>query len=407
MDEKVLANKRILLGVTGSIAAYKAADLASRLTKAGAEVDVVLTQAAEKFVSALTFRSLTGRKAYVEDDFWEYEQHVPHIHLGRAADLVLIAPVTAQTMARLAQGMADTLLTAAVLAAECPLALAPAMDVGMFEHVATQVNVQILKERGVEFIGPAEGRMASGLAGRGRLVEPQEICGHVRRIMGRDGSLAGRHVVVTAGGTREALDPVRFLGNRSSGKQGYALAQAALDAGARVTLISSIHNLPVPVGAELIPVTSAADMQQAVLDACDKADVLLMAAAVADFKPQKQFADKIKKKGEEMLLPLAVTEDILARVATRRREVHKPQVVVGFAAETEDLLANAKGKLERKALDFIVANDVSQPDAGFGVDTNRVTILPANGDPEQLPLQSKFGVARAVIARVATLLTSS
>jgi len=400
MGDFFLQQKRILLGVTGSIAAYKAADLASRLTKAGAEVDVVLTQAAQKFVSALTFRTLTGRKAYIERDLWEFEEHVLHIHLGRSADLILIAPVTAQTMARLAHGMADTLLCAAVLASECPLALAPAMDAGMFEHPATQSNASVLLQRGAIFIGPDKGRMASGLVGRGRMDEPYEICGHVRRILGRTGKLAGRKVVVTAGGTREAIDPVRFIGNRSSGKQGYALAQAALDRGAEVTLISSAQYLHTPVGTELVPVTTAQEMQQAVLAAVADADVLLMAAAVADFRPQEQAAHKIKKSGQELNLALTTTDDILAHVAEQRKQFANLCVVVGFAAETQELLDNARKKLEQKALTFIVANDVGRPDAGFGVDTNRVTILPAQGEPQSHPLQSKAGVARLVVDRV-------
>ncbi len=291
----LFADKRLLLGVTGSIAAYKAADLASQLTQAGALVDVILTESATHFVTPLTFQSVTGRPAHT--DLWaaSAEAHIAHVALAEQADLLVIAPATADIIARLAHGLADDLLTVTALAARCPVLLAPAMDGGMYAHPATQANLKTLAERGVVLLGPAEGRMASGLMGRGRLLEPEELFGHVRLALAQGGSLSGRRVVVSAGGTQEPIDPVRFISNRSSGKQGYALAQAALDRGALVTLVSGPSALAAPAGAQLVPVETAQEMAQAVLTASADADVLLMAAAVADFRPAHAAEQKIKK----------------------------------------------------------------------------------------------------------------
>ena len=285
--------RRILLGVTGSIAAYKAAELASRLTQVGSVVDVVLTAAACRFVSPLTFSSVTGRRAYTDDDLWGQEAHVLHVGLGRDADLMVVAPATANTLAKLASGQADDLLGLAVLASRAPLIVAPAMDAGMFGHPATQANLETLRQRGVMILGPGEGRMASGLVGPGRMVEPAEIVGHIRLALGRGRSLTGRRVLVTAGGTHESIDPVRVIANRSSGKQGFALAQAALDRGATVTLISGPTALTAPVGAERIDVETAEEMSQAVQARMETTDILLMAAAVADFRPSSSVEDKI------------------------------------------------------------------------------------------------------------------
>jgi len=397
--------RQILLGVTGSIAAYKAVELASMLTQAGAQVDVVLSAAARQFVTPLTFQSVTGRRAYGEADLWGDEAHVLHVGLGEAADLYVIAPATANTIAKLATGQADSLLTLTALAARGPILIAPAMDVGMYEHQATQDNVRTLRERGVIFAGPAEGRMASGLIGMGRLLEPEELFGHIRLALGRDGPLASRVVVVTAGGTQEAFDPVRVLANRSSGKQGYALAQAALDHGAQVTLISGRTYLPTPVGAERVDVISAAEMRSAVVDAMSGADVLLMAAAVADFRPAGPSPVKIKRSEGTPPVTLEATEDILAEVVKNRRTSGRPEVIVGFAAESQDLLKNARSKLEEKGVDLIVANDISSPEAGFEVDTNRVTLLDSNG-AQELPLTSKANVAEAVLERVIGMLAA-
>jgi len=399
-----LSDKHIVLGVTGSIAAYKAADLASKLTQAGARVDTVLTEAATRFVAPITFQSVTGRPAYTDADLWGAQAHVLHVGLARQADLLVIAPITAQTIARLAHGLADNLLTLVALAASCPILIAPAMDGGMFAHPATQENLGVLKERGVIVVGPEEGHLASGLIKRGRMTEPMDILGHIRYTLSRGGPLAGRTVVVTAGGTQEPLDPVRFISNRSSGKQGYALAQAALDAGADVVLITAPTALPTPIGAQRVDVRTAAEMAGAVLQTCPQADALLMAAAVADFRPVQAADQKLKKARGVPTLTLEPTTDILAAVARQRQETGRPRVVVGFAAETQDLLANAQAKLRAKGLDLIVANDVSAADAGFAVDTNRVTLIAADGNIETLPLLSKAEVAERVLERVVALL---
>lgn len=403
----LLDNKRIVLGITGSIAAYKAVDLASKLTQLGARVDVIMTEAAQRFVAPLTFQSVTGRAVYTE--LWssasgsDLPTHVAHVGLAEGADLLVIAPATAQTIARLAHGFADDLLSITALAARCPTLVAPAMDGGMYANPATQANVAALSARGIVILPPEEGRFASGLVGQGRLPETPTLLGAIRLLLGRDGILKGRRVVVTAGGTREPLDPVRYLTNRSSGKQGYALAQAALDAGAAVTLISAARSLAAPYGAELIPVDTAKQMQAAVLDRTVSADALIMAAAVADFRPRAASEQKIKKS-DELALQLDKNPDILLSVRDRRIESRYPRVAVGFAAESQDLAALAREKLERKGLDLLVANDITAPDAGFAVETNRVTILDADGGQQSLELLSKARVAEIVVGRAAALL---
>ena len=410
----VLFGKRITLGVTGSIAVYKAADLASKLTQAGAQVDVIITGAAEKFVTPLTFQSVTGRRAYTDNDLWGNEAHVLHVGLGHAADLLVIAPCTANTIAKLAHGQADNLLTVTALAMRTPLLIAPAMDGGMYDHSATQENIETLKRRGVTFIGPAEGHLASGLSGVGRMLETAEILGHIRVLLGRNGPLDGKKVVITAGGTQEPIDPVRVITNRSSGKQGYALAQAALEMGAQVTLITTPTSLTPPVGAQVIKVETAKQMLESVLTESANSDALIMAAAVADFRPKDMAKDKIKKEGGIPQIMLEATEDILKTVAGQRRRPEQaegtenecPRVVVGFAAESRDLLENAAYKLKSKGLDFIAANDISASGAGFAVDTNRVTLLFADGRREALPLMSKMEVAEVILGRVSKLLES-
>lgn len=400
----IFTDKRIILGVTGSIAAYKAADLASKLAQAGAQVDVILSSAAEKFVTPLTFQSVTGRRTYTEQDLWGNEAHVLHVGLGHAADLLVIAPCTANTIAKLAYGQADTLLTVTALAATCPVLIAPAMDAGMFDHPATQENLDTLRKRGATIIGPAEGHLASGLSGVGRLLETAEIIGHIRLLLGQNGPLAGKKVLITAGGTQEPLDPVRVLSNRSSGKQGYALAQAALDAGAQVTLITTPTSLTPLIGARLIPVETARQMLDAVLRDSADSDALIMAAAVADFRPKNMAKDKIKKDGGVPQIELEGTEDILKTVTVNGPGGKRPRVVVGFAAESRDLLENAAVKLKSKRLDLIAANDISAPDAGFASETNRVTLVFADGRKESLPLMSKSEVAEIIMGRVAELL---
>lgn len=395
-----IQDKRIILGVTGSIAAYKAADLASKLKQAGGLVDVVLTQSALQFITPLTFQSVTARKAYIDADLWGREGHVTHIGLGRAADLVAIVPASANTIAKLAHGIGDNLLTVTVLASHCPLLLAPAMDAGMYAYPSTQANVEILRARGATLVGPAAGYLASGLVGVGRMSEPPEILGHIRHLLAQPGPLTGKKVLVSAGGTQEPVDPVRVITNRSSGKQGYAVAQAALDAGAEVVLITTPTNLPFPVGARIVQVRTAAEMLAAVLTESTGADALVMAAAVADFRPAHPAGQKIKKSSGLNAIPLQPTEDILAAVAARKAESGFPRCTVGFAAESRDLIENAAAKLHAKKLDLIVANNISAQDAGFEVDTNRVTFLFADGRVEEQPLQGKAAVADTIIEKL-------
>jgi len=402
-----LLQKKILLGVTGSIACYKAADLASKLTQAGAQVDVLLTQAAQQFATPLTFQSVTGRRAYTEADLWGSEAHVLHIGLGKKADLLLIAPATANTLAKLAHGSADNLLTVTALAATCPIMVAPAMDGGMYAHPATQANLEVLRQRGVIVVGPAEGHLASGMSGVGRMVEPAELLGHVRQVLGRAGPLAGRRLVVTAGGTQEPIDPVRAITNRSSGKQGLALAQAAIDLGAEVTLIAGATSLETPVGAKRVDARTAQEMLESVLAALPQADGLVMAAAVADFRPVAPADHKIKKESGVPQIYLEPTSDILAAVARYKAQTGWRGCTVGFAAESHQLIDNARQKLQAKKLDLIAANDISASDAGFAVDTNRITLLYPDGRVEELPLMSKAEVAAVVLERVAALLADA
>jgi phosphopantothenoylcysteine decarboxylase / phosphopantothenate---cysteine ligase len=399
-----LQDKRILLGVTGSIAAYKAADLASKLTQAGALVDAILTASATEFVSPLTFQSVTGRGAFVDADLWGSEGHVLHIGLGKSAELMVVAPASANTLAKLAHGLADNLLTVTALAAACPLVVAPAMDGGMFDHPATQDNLATLLQRGVFVIGPAEGHLASGLSGKGRMVEPDELVGRLRLILSRQGPLRGKSVLVTAGGTQEPIDPVRVIANRSSGKQGIALAQAALDLGAEVLLVCGPIGLEAPWGVKRVNVQTTDEMLTAVLDALPNTDVLLMAAAVADFRPSSPVKKKIKRVKEVPEIHLEHTVDILKRVAEFKEKMGKPQVTVGFAAESDQLIENAKAKLESKKLDLIAANDILAKDAGFAVDTNRITLIFSDGRSESLPLMTKSEAAGRILERVVDLL---
>ena len=398
----ILSNKHILLGVTGSIAGYKAADLASMLAQAGALVDVLLTGAGEKFITPLSFQSVTGRRAYTDKDLWGNEAHILHVSFGKTADLLVIAPCTANTIAKLANGLADNLLTVTALAAECPLVIAPAMDGGMYYHPTMQENLAKLIKGGAIIIGPGDGHLASGLTGKGRMIEPEEILGHIRVVLGKNGILAGKKIVVTAGGTQEALDPVRVITNRSSGKQGYAVAQAALDSGADVCLITALTALTPPVGARVINVNSAMEMLNAVL--AESADVLIMAAAAADFVPKITAKDKMKKRDGIPQVELTAAPDILGTVANSQLSGKRFHIVVGFAAESQNLLENAAEKLRSKKLDLIVANDISASDAGFAVDTNRVTLLFANGTNEILPLMSKTEVAENIIEHTSRML---
>ena len=394
------SGKRIILGVTGSIAAYKAADLASKLTQAGAEVDVILTEAAQKFITALTFQSVTGRKAFTDADLWGGEGHVTHVALGRSGDLFVIAPASANTIARLAQGICDNLLTVAALAAHCPMVIAPAMDAGMYSQPATQANVDLLKQRGAYLIGPSAGHLASGLVGLGRMAEAVEIVGHIRFLLGRNGPLKGKKVIITAGGTHEAIDPVRVITNRSSGRQGLAIAQAALDEGAEVILVAGPAALETPYGVRRINIHTAAEMHEAVVGEMSGAFALIMAAAVADFRPVRAASQKIKKQQGLPEIKLEPTIDILADVAQRRSDTGFPHRVIGFAAESQELHQNAQAKLASKTLDMIVANDITAPDAGFEVPTNRVTLFFKDGLSESLPTLSKAEVGEIIIQKI-------
>lgn len=393
-----LAGKRIVLGVCGSIASYKAADVASKLVQAGALVDVVLTDAAQKFLAPLTFRGLTRRPVYT--DMYDPRSSLAeeHVELARGCDAMLIAPASATTLARLAHGMADDMVALTALATTAPVVVAPAMDAQMWEHAATRANAALLRERGVVFAGPAEGRLASGRMGLGRLVETETMLGALRQALGaRNGDLAGRKIVVSAGGTQEPIDPVRYIGNRSSGKMGFAIAEAARDRGARVTLVAGPVALATPYGVERIDVRTTPEMAAQVQWASEGCDAVIMAAAPADFRSAQPAERKIKRTDESISIDLAPNEDILAGLAGGF-------VKVGFAAETDQLLENAHSKIAKKGLDLIAANDVTKPAAGFSHDTNLVTLIAADGTVEELPLLSKYDVAMRILDRVVPLL---
>ncbi len=395
----MLTDKTIVLGITGGIAAYKAADLASKLAQAGAKVEVVMTESATKFITPLTLRSLTNRP--VVTSMWELtsEFSIEHVALAEAADIVVIVPATANIIAKLAAGIADDMLSCAVLATEAPVVIAPAMNVNMFQNSVTQDNLAKLKDRGFTIIDPEYGRLASGKMGLGRLAEVEKIIGIIKQVLGRSSDLAGKRIVVTAGGTQEAIDPVRYISNHSSGKMGYAVAEAARDRGAEVTLITAPTSLPEPVGIEVIQVTSAVQMKEAVAKATAQSDALIMAAAVADYQPKSTVKGKIKREiaGADLTLELTRTPDILA-------EAKGNFLRVGFAAESENLVENAKDKLQRKQLDLVAANDITAPDSGFNVDTNKITLIGKDGEVEDLPLMSKREVADKILDRVAGLL---
>lgn len=399
----ILAEKNILLGVTGGIAVYKAVDLCSKLVQAGAAVQVLMSPTAQKFVSDLTFGAISGRKP-VTDLFQLYQgAKIGHVTLAHDADLFLVAPLTAHTLAHLAQGMADGVITATALSTRSPMLLAPAMETNMWEHPATQANVETLKIRGAYFIGPEAGRLASGGVGVGRMSEPETIVEHARMVLGRKGPLSGLRITISSGGTREWVDPVRFMGNRSSGKMGVALARVARDLGAHVNLIYGSMSVAPPLGIHLWPAIRAQDMLETTLALLPETDVLISAAAIADFRPAITHDTKLKKEsGSE--IHLERTEDVLKHVAARRAEIAMPRLVVGFAAETSDLVLNARSKMERKNLEMIVLNDVTAADAGFEVDTNRITILTRDGGVESLPLMDKEAVAYHILHRVRGLL---
>lgn len=397
-----LQGKRVILGVTGSIACYKAVDLASKMTQRGAKIDVVMTDSAAKFVSPLTFRSITHRPVLTDLFDPASDSGIHHISLAERADIVVIAPATANFIAKATAGLADDAVGAIVLAANAPMVIAPAMDGHMYENPATQENLRKLRERNVYIAGPAFGRLASGISGSGRLIETPQLLGHIALVLGRQGDLAGRKIVVSAGGTREAIDPVRFITNRSSGKMGYAVAEAARDRGATVSLVAAPTSLPDPVGVTVTRVSSAQDMRQSLMTECHDADVLVMAAAVSDWRPRTTAPQKLKKgTSEHWSIDLIRTPDIIAEID------HAPLVKIGFAAETECILSNARAKIQSKGLDLIVANDVTAESSGFEADTNQVTLIDRNGCAEEIPILDKYEVGHRILDRALQLMERS
>lgn len=388
-----LQNKCVVIGVTGGIAAYKMADTAHLLTKLGAEVHVVMTENAAKFITPLTFETLTNRRCVVDPFARDFQYDVAHISLAKAADLILIAPATANILAKLAHGIADDMLTTVVLAAKCPKLAAPSMNTAMLENPVTQDNLAALKRYGFEIIEPAAGLLACGDVGKGKLPAPEELADYVLRRLARKKTLAGVRVTVTAGPTQEAMDPVRFLTNHSSGKMGYAVAREAMLRGADVTLISGPTALTPPPFVKVMPVTSAQDMLEAVQNTLPEADILIKAAAVADYRPANPAEDKLKKGDTDLRLPLERTTDILGWVAENR---HPGLFVCGFSMETRNLLEHSREKLERKKLDMIAANSLRTAGAGFAVDTNAITLITPDGI-EELPLMTKADAAAALL----------
>lgn len=387
----------IVLGITGSIAAYKAADIASRLIKTGYEVDVIMTDAAREFINPMTLQAITQRPVVAEMFTLHSEMAVEHVALAQKASVLLIAPASANTIAKIAHGMADNMLTCTALATRAPIVIAPAMNTGMYENPATQENLRVLKSRGTVVVEPGEGRLACGTAGKGRLADPDDIIDTVKAVLGRQGDLAGRRILVTAGGTQETIDPVRHITNRSSGKMGYAIAIAARDRGAEVDLITAPSELRIPKGINVTRVRTAKQMLEAVGARISSCDALVMAAAVSDYRVAAPSEHKIKKSGNTLTLTLVKNPDILA-------SARGTFVKVGFAAESQDLLANAASKLKTKGLDLIVANDITATGSGFEVETNQVTLLYPSGEAEQLPLMNKADLAHVILDRVAGLL---
>lgn len=396
----MLKDKKIVLGVTGGIAAYKAVEVASRLRKAGAEVHVIMTQEAQEFVTELTFREISGNP--VTTSMWNKVTHwnVEHIALAKMADLVLIAPATANTIARAAVGMADDMLTTTLLAAKAPVFFAPSMNTNMYENPVTQKNMAALRQRGWHMISPASGHLACGTAGIGRLPEPVDIVAAVESFFTASAMFQGKKILVTASGTIEPIDPVRYIGNRSSGKMGYAVAAEARQRGAEVVLVSGPSALEPPEGVRVIRVETTAEMREAVLQEFADSDITIKAAAVADYRAREIAENKIKKNDDTLTLVLEKNPDILKELGSLKNE---QQILVGFAAETQNLLEYASQKLQKKNLDFIVANDVTKPNAGFNAETNLIKILSRDGSIEEFPLMSKKDLAGIILDRVAAI----
>jgi phosphopantothenoylcysteine decarboxylase / phosphopantothenate---cysteine ligase len=407
MDEKrgnpiMVQDKKILLCVTGGIAVYKAAALTSKLVQAGAHVKVILSESAQKFVTPLTFQALSRNEVYVDTFDEKNPQVIAHIDLADWADLILVAPATANTIGKIAGGIADNMITTILLAATTPVWIAPAMNVHMYDHPAVKKNLTILAEYGYQFIEPSEGYLACGYVGKGRLEEPEKIVELLQQFFKNQGQLPlkGKTVMVTAGPTREKIDPVRFISNHSTGKMGYALADEAKKQGAHVILVSGPVTLPAPVGMDVVKVESAEEMYNAVLKYYDSADVVIKTAAVADYRPKISFDHKVKKQAGDASIELERTKDILFELGQRK----KNQVLVGFAAETENVEEYARKKLTAKNADLIVANNVKAEGAGFGTDTNIVTLFKRSGTVKDLPLMSKRNVAKMIIEEITSLL---
>ena len=394
----MIKNKSVVLGVTGGVAAYKAVDLASRLARQGARVNVIMTRSAQEFVGPMSFRAITGQPVVTDMFDVNSEFSAAHIALAARADVVVIAPATANIMAKLACGIADDMLSTTVLATRAPVIIAPAMHANMYENQVTQENVAKLKARGFTFVGPVYGLLTGDAKGLGRFADVEDIIGTVRQVLGRSADLAGRRIVVSAGGTREPIDPARHMSNRSSGKMGHAVAEAARDRGAQVVLVTAPTALRPPAGVEVVQVETTIEMRDAVVQAAATADALIMAAAPADFRPASRAESKIKRTSERITLELVENPDILAEVTANC-------IRVGFAAESDHIVENAAKKAKKKNLDLIAANDITATDSGFDVDTNKVTLIDREGKVEELPLLSKYEVANRILDRVAALLT--
>ena len=396
----MLTNKNIVLGVTGSIAIYKGIDLARKLTQAGASVDVVMTESAMKFVSPMIFRSITHRPVVTDMFALISEFSIQHVSLAKRADIMIIAPATANIIAKLACGMANDMITCVALATKAPIIISPAMESNMYQNAITQENLSKLHARGFHFIEPGTGSLASGAEGVGRLADIEDIVAAIEKILAKSGDLADIKIIVTAGGTQEPIDPVRHIGNRSSGKMGYAIAVAAHERGAQVTLIAGPTALPDPAGVSVVHIRTATELQAAINREVSKSDILIMAAAVADYRPVKNSLAKIKSGKQNLILELTTNPDIISSITGKILKI-------GFAAESEDLIANAQRKLEKKHLDMIVANDITSSDSGFDVDVNRVTLIEKDGKPENLPLLPKIQVANIILDRVIKLINTA
>ena len=393
-----LKNKRIVLGVTGSIACYKALELASKLVQNGALVDTIMTKSSQEFLTPLAFKSLTHRDVVTNMYDINSQFAINHVGLAESADIIVIAPATANTIAKISNGMSDDSLTTTVLAAKCPIVIAPAMDGNMFDNPATQNNIATLISRGIFISGPEYGRLASGLIGNGRMTSPKKLVNIVTTTLGFNGDLSGKKILISAGGTAEPIDPVRFITNKSSGKMGYSLATAARDRGATVTLVSASNMLETPIGMQTKKVKTSSEMYDVISKEIIEMDAIIMAAAVSDWTPEKYSSSKYKKNGtENWSIDLIKTTDIIANIS-------KPNLIkIGFAAESDNLIENGKSKIQSKSLDLIVANDILDKNNGFESDTNKVSIIHPNGDVEAIPTMPKYEIANEILDRMIPL----